>query len=94
MGLVIPASLRHATLPKGLPPPSKSVNPGFPITSMATGMHLVMQTASKDISEGMSRSQELSEFQCGTVIGCHLYSREISSLLNISQSTLSGIISK
>ena len=45
----------------------------------------------------MGRSQELSEFQCGTVIGCHLCnksSREISSLLNIPQSTVSGIITK
>ncbi|KAI2662490.1 Transposable element Tcb2 transposase [Labeo rohita] len=43
----------------------------------------------------MGRSQELSEFQCGTVIGCHLCnksSREISSLLNIPQSTVSCII--
>ena len=45
----------------------------------------------------MGRSQELSEFQRGTVIGCHLCnksSREISSLLNIPQSTVSGIITK
>uniref|UniRef100_A0A668AM17 Sleeping Beauty transposase HTH domain-containing protein n=1 Tax=Myripristis murdjan TaxID=586833 RepID=A0A668AM17_9TELE len=45
----------------------------------------------------MGRSQELSEFQRGTVIGCHLCnksSREISSLLNIPQSTVSSIITK
>uniref|UniRef100_A0A3Q2W3X4 Tc1-like transposase DDE domain-containing protein n=1 Tax=Haplochromis burtoni TaxID=8153 RepID=A0A3Q2W3X4_HAPBU len=45
----------------------------------------------------MGRSQELSEFQRGTVIGCHLSSRssrEISSLLNIPQSTVSSIITK
>ena len=56
-----------------------------------------MQTASTDICERMGRSQELSEFQHGTVIGCHLCnksSREMSSLLNIPQSTVSGIITK
>ncbi|MCJ8741001.1 hypothetical protein PDJAM_G00065590 [Pangasius djambal] len=45
----------------------------------------------------MGRSQELSEFQRGTVVGCHLChksSREISSLLNIPQSTVSFIITK
>ncbi|KAI4899152.1 hypothetical protein NFI96_013240, partial [Prochilodus magdalenae] len=48
--------------------------------------HLDMQTASTDISERMVRSQKLSEFQHGTVIGCHLCNksnREISPLLNI-----------
>ncbi|KAL6466679.1 hypothetical protein MHYP_G00244830 [Metynnis hypsauchen] len=45
----------------------------------------------------MGRSQELSDFERGAVIGCHLCSkssREISSLLNIPQSTVSCIISK
>ncbi|CAI9543110.1 unnamed protein product [Staurois parvus] len=31
-----------------------------------------MQTASTNICERMGRSQELSEFKRGTVIGCHL----------------------
>ncbi|CAI9548356.1 unnamed protein product, partial [Staurois parvus] len=56
-----------------------------------------MQTASKIICERMGRSQELSEFKCGTVIGCHLCNksiREISLLLNIPQSAVSGIITK
>ena len=35
-------------------------------------MHLGMQTVSTNICEGMGHSQELSEFQRGTVIGCHL----------------------
>ena len=34
--------------------------------------HLGMQTASTNISERMGRSQELSEFQRGTVMACHL----------------------
>ncbi|CAI9599784.1 unnamed protein product [Staurois parvus] len=54
-----------------------------------------MQTASKNICERMGRFQELSEFKCGTVIGCHLRNKiicEISLLLNIPQSTVSGII--
>ena len=56
-----------------------------------------MQTASTNICERMGRSQELSEFQRGTVIGCHLCnksSREISSWVNIPQSAVSGIITK
>ncbi|CAI9618139.1 unnamed protein product [Staurois parvus] len=44
----------------------------------------------------MGRSQELSEFKRGTVIGCHLCKsiHEISLLLNIPRSTVSGIIIK
>ncbi|CAI9555616.1 unnamed protein product, partial [Staurois parvus] len=59
--------------------------------------HLGMQTASINICERMGRSQELSEFQRDSVIGCHLCNksiREISLLLNIPQSTVSGIITK
>ncbi|CAI9539521.1 unnamed protein product [Staurois parvus] len=56
-----------------------------------------MQTASTNICEGMGHFQKLSEFKHGTVIGCHLCNksiREISLLLNIPQSTVSGIITK
>ncbi|CAI9544044.1 unnamed protein product [Staurois parvus] len=56
-----------------------------------------MRTASTNICERMGRSQELSEFKRGTVIGCHLCNKsihEISLLLNIPQSTVSGIITK
>ncbi|CAI9590380.1 unnamed protein product, partial [Staurois parvus] len=56
-----------------------------------------MQTASTNICERMGRSQELSEFKSGTVIGCHLCKksiREISLLSNIPQSTVRGIITK
>ncbi|CAI9563067.1 unnamed protein product [Staurois parvus] len=56
-----------------------------------------MQTASTNISEKMGRSQELSEFKRGIVIGCHLCNksiREISLLLNIPRSIVSGIITK
>ncbi|CAI9553068.1 unnamed protein product, partial [Staurois parvus] len=45
----------------------------------------------------MGRSQELSEFKCGTVIGCHLCNksiRDISLLLNIPRSIVSGMITK
>ncbi|CAI9552711.1 unnamed protein product, partial [Staurois parvus] len=34
--------------------------------------HLGMHNASTNICERMGRSQELSEFKCGTVIDCHL----------------------
>ncbi|CAI9582248.1 unnamed protein product [Staurois parvus] len=59
--------------------------------------HLGMQTASTNICERMGHSKDLSEFKRGTVIGCHLYNksiREISLLLNIPRSTVSGIITK
>uniref|UniRef100_A0A8C5QSV3 Transposase Tc1-like domain-containing protein n=1 Tax=Leptobrachium leishanense TaxID=445787 RepID=A0A8C5QSV3_9ANUR len=58
-------------------------------------IHLVMQTVFTNICERMGRSQVLSVFQRGTVIGYHLCnksSREISSLLNIPQSPVSCII--
>ncbi|CAI9613381.1 unnamed protein product [Staurois parvus] len=45
----------------------------------------------------MGRSQELSEFRHGTVMGCHLCNksiRETSLLLNIPRSTVNGIITK
>ncbi|CAI9605922.1 unnamed protein product [Staurois parvus] len=56
-----------------------------------------MQTASTNICERMGRSQELSEFRRGTVIGCHLCNksiRDISLLVNIPRSAVSGIITK
>ncbi|CAI9594990.1 unnamed protein product [Staurois parvus] len=56
-----------------------------------------MHTASINICERMGHSQELSEFKLGTMIGCHLCNksiREISFLLNIPRSTVSGIIAK
>ncbi|CAI9575651.1 unnamed protein product, partial [Staurois parvus] len=59
--------------------------------------HLGMQTASTNICKRMGRSQELSDFKRGTVIGCHLCNksiRDISFLLNIPRSTVSCIITK
>ncbi|CAI9603277.1 unnamed protein product, partial [Staurois parvus] len=59
--------------------------------------HLGIHTASSNICERMGRSQELSEFHCGTMIGCHLCNmaiRDISLLLNIPQSTVSSTITK
>ncbi|CAI9535988.1 unnamed protein product, partial [Staurois parvus] len=56
-----------------------------------------MQTASTNICERMGRSQELSDSKRGTVIGCHLCNksiRDISWLLNIPRSAVSGIITK
>ncbi|CAI9599889.1 unnamed protein product, partial [Staurois parvus] len=56
-----------------------------------------MQTVSTNICERMGRSQELSDSKRGTVIGCHLCNksiRDISWLLNIPRSTVSGIITK
>ncbi|CAI9604635.1 unnamed protein product [Staurois parvus] len=45
----------------------------------------------------MGCSQELNEFKHDTVIGCHLCNksiRDISLLLNITQPTVSGFITK
>uniref|UniRef100_A0A3B4TSC6 Aminoacyl tRNA synthase complex-interacting multifunctional protein 1-like n=1 Tax=Seriola dumerili TaxID=41447 RepID=A0A3B4TSC6_SERDU len=45
----------------------------------------------------MGRSEELSDFQRGTVVGCHLCKksvREISALLNLPRSTVSSVILK
>ncbi|CAI9617667.1 unnamed protein product, partial [Staurois parvus] len=56
-----------------------------------------MQMAFTNICKRMGRSQELSEFKHGTVIGCYLCNksiREIFLLLNIPRSTVSGIITK
>ncbi|CAI9588565.1 unnamed protein product, partial [Staurois parvus] len=58
---------------------------------------LGMQTASTNIGERMGRSQELSDSKRGPVIGGHLGNksiRDISWLLNIPRSTVSGIITK
>ncbi|CAI9557769.1 unnamed protein product [Staurois parvus] len=60
-------------------------------------MHLGMKAASTNICERMGRSQELITFKRGTVIGyrlCNNSIHEISLLLNIPQSTVSGIITK
>ncbi|CAI9549225.1 unnamed protein product, partial [Staurois parvus] len=56
-----------------------------------------MQTASTNIFERMGRSQELSDFKRGTVIGYHLCNKsihEISLLLNIPGSTVHGIVTE
>ncbi|CAI9554551.1 unnamed protein product [Staurois parvus] len=60
-------------------------------------MAIGVQTASTNICERMGRSQEFSEFKRGIVIACPLYNKsicEISLLLNIPRSTVSGIITK
>ncbi|KAM6941169.1 aminoacyl tRNA synthase complex-interacting multifunctional protein 1-like isoform 2-T2 [Lycodopsis pacificus] len=54
-----------------------------------------MQSA--DICGRMGRSEELSDFQRGTVVGCHMCKksvREISALLNLPRSTVSAVILK
>lgn len=45
----------------------------------------------------MGRREELSDFQRGTVVGCHMCKksvREISALLNLPRSTVSAVILK
>ncbi|CAI9599904.1 unnamed protein product [Staurois parvus] len=56
-----------------------------------------VQTASTNTCERTGRSRELSEFKRGTVIGCYLCNKsicDISLLLNIPRSTVSGVITK
>ncbi|CAI9567075.1 unnamed protein product, partial [Staurois parvus] len=68
-----------------------------PWTQVYTVKALGMQTASTNIGERMGRSQELSDSKRGPVIGGHLGNksiRDISWLLNIPRSTVSGIITK
>lgn len=63
------------------------------ITSSIQECRLLLQNT----CERMCHSQELGDFQCGTVIGCHLCnksSHEMSSILNIPQSAVSCIIKK
>ncbi|CAI9561359.1 unnamed protein product, partial [Staurois parvus] len=59
--------------------------------------HLGMQTASTNICERMSRSQELSEFKHSTMIGCHLCNflpTKYSMVKCSSMACISGIITK
>ncbi|CAI9581892.1 unnamed protein product [Staurois parvus] len=51
-----------------------------------------MQPASTNICERMGHAQEIREFKHGTVIGKSI--RDISLLVNIPWSTVSGIITK
>ncbi|CAI9544600.1 unnamed protein product, partial [Staurois parvus] len=68
-----------------------------PWTQVYTIKPLGMQTASTNIGERMGGSQELSDSKRGPVIGGHLCNKsicDISWLLNIPRSTVSGIITK
>ncbi|KAK2918841.1 hypothetical protein Q8A73_003212 [Channa argus] len=61
----------------------------------AMGFRGRVSTYSK--SKGMGRGEELSDFQRGTVVGCHLCNksvREIAALLNLPRSTVSSVILK
>ncbi|XP_010744606.2 aminoacyl tRNA synthase complex-interacting multifunctional protein 1 isoform X1 [Larimichthys crocea] len=52
---------------------------------------------SPNICGTMGRREELSDFQRGTVVGCHMCKksvREISALLNLPRSTVSAVILK
>ncbi|CAK6958610.1 aminoacyl tRNA synthase complex-interacting multifunctional protein 1-like [Scomber scombrus] len=54
-----------------------------------------MEDICSNTGERMGRSEELSDFQRGTVVGCHLSKksvREISALLNLPRSTVSAVI--
>ncbi|CAI9569554.1 unnamed protein product, partial [Staurois parvus] len=80
---------------------AKSIGTLLQITGFRCSNHLhghrCIQTASTNICERMGRTHELSELKRGTVIGCHLCNKsihEISLLLNIPWSIVSGIITK
>ncbi|CAI9585494.1 unnamed protein product, partial [Staurois parvus] len=77
--------------------PALQIN-GFRCSNHLHGHRCIKSsTAFRDICERICRSQELSEFKRGPVIGCHLCNksiRDISLLLNIPRSTVGGIITK
>ena len=59
--------------------------------------HAAMQPPQTNIGSRMGRTEEISDFQRGTVIGCHLSNksvRQISALLKLPQSTVSAVIVK
>ncbi|CAI9623132.1 unnamed protein product, partial [Staurois parvus] len=92
----VPNGLRGATIAR---PPNHVIQvfQSPPWTHVYTIKPLGMQTASTNIGERMGRSQELSDSKRGPVIGGHLGNksiRDISWLLNIPRSTVSGIITK
>ncbi|CAI9547169.1 unnamed protein product, partial [Staurois parvus] len=51
-----------------------------PWPQVYTIKHLGMQTASTNICEKMGRSQVLSDFKRGTLIGCHLCNKSICEI--------------
>ena len=59
--------------------------------------HTAMQSPQTNIASRMGRTEELSDFQRGTVIGCHLSNKsvhEISALLELPMSTVSVVVVK
>ena len=59
--------------------------------------HTAMQSPSTNIGSRMGHTEELSDFQCGTVIGCHISDKsvhQISSLLELPRSIVSAVIVK
>ena len=85
---------RYTILPKVF---THQVLQSLPSPQVFESKYLGTQTVSTHICERMGCSQELSEFQHGTVIGCHLCNKsscEVSSLLNMPQSTVSGFVTK
>ncbi|XP_076347997.1 uncharacterized protein LOC143245519 [Tachypleus tridentatus] len=78
------------------------------IERVKTGKHLsesvrccikfnVLLRIETNIGSRIGRSEELNDFQRGTVIGCHLSDKpvcQISALLELAQSTVSAVIVK
>jgi hypothetical protein len=59
--------------------------------------HTNIQSTKTNIGSGMAHTEELSDFQHGTIIGCHLSNKsvcQISVLLELPQSTVSAVIVK
>ena len=56
-----------------------------------------MQPPETNVGSRMGRTEELNDFQRGTVIGCHLSNKsvhQISALLELPRSTVSAVIVK
>lgn len=56
--------------------------------------HLAIKSAFTNICERTDCFKELTEFKCGTITGCHKSVCEISSFVDIPQSTLSSTTGK
>ena len=56
-----------------------------------------MQSPQTNTGSGMGHTEEVSDFQCGTIIGCHLSNKsvhQISAMLKLPWSTVSAVIVK
>lgn len=86
---------RYIILSKIFTHPSKSLTARVKLGSYT--WRLLLRSTLTSVCKRMGRSQDICEFQHGTLTGCRLSKRsspEISSLLNIPHETVSGTLTK